>query len=271
MGVRWRVAAVVLNSTVLLAACSSGGADTKADGGATSSTSPAVAPDTALTSASGVAAGPGDAAPPTLPAAPGATGPSASAGTGTSPSGGTGPEVPAAGGAPAPPPGGDASDLTGPALEEYLARRYEAYWDAFDAARTHPTDDPAADFPELAELAAGTQLDVSRQSIADLAAAGEATKEPARPAIGGTDAATEHRVRIDRLDGAAAELTACVVNDDVRYVVASNQVVDAGVRTVRSTATMARTDDGVWKLIRSQAVAIDDGVTGCWTGTDFPY
>lgn len=53
--------------------------------------------------------------------------------------------------------------------------------------------------------------------------------------------------------------------------VASDQVVDAVVRTVRSTATMALTESGVWKLIRSQAVAIDDGVTGCWTGTDFPY
>lgn len=169
------------------------------------------------------------------------------------------------------PPGADAAALTGKALEEYLARRYEAYWDAFDAARTHPTADPAADFPELAELAGGTQLDVSRQSIADLAAAGEATKEPARPAIGGTDAATEHRVRVDRIDGAAAELTACVVNDDVRYAVASGQVVDAGVRTVRSTAAMALTGDGTWKLIRSEAVSIDDGVTGCWNGPDYPY
>ncbi len=276
MGVRRRAAVLVLNSIVVLAACSSGGADTAAGGGDPTASSPVAAPDaeTPVVGGSGVPA-------PTLPGASGATGPTLPSGTVPSASapiastplaGGAPSGAPAGapGGAPAP-PGVDADELTGKALEEYLARRYEAYWDAFDAARTHPTASPAADFPELAELADGTQLDTSHQSIADLAAAGEATKEPAEPAIGGTDAATEHRVRVDRVDGAAAELTACVVNDDVRYAVGSGQVVDAGVRTVRSTATMARGEGGQWKLIRSQAVSIDDGVTGCWAGADYPY
>ncbi|MEZ5410663.1 MAG: hypothetical protein R2761_21730 [Acidimicrobiales bacterium] len=279
MGMRRRAVAIVLNSAALLAACSSGSGDTATAGLDGPATSVDAAPGTAIT----VPAAPVTAVPPTVPAATGPNQPSP---------GGTGPPVPAlgdpvppssAGGAPGSPsalpdspvpplpPGAGAAGLTGAPLEEYLARRYEAYWDAFDAARTHPTADPGADFPELAELAAGAQLDLSHQSIADLAAAGEATREPSEPAIGGTDAATEHRVRVDRVDGAAAELTACVVNDDVRYVVATNQVVDAGVRTVRSTATMALTGDGRWKLIRSQAVAIDDGVTGCWNGTDYPY
>lgn len=274
MGVRWRATVLLMTSIAVLAACSSGGSDTAADAGASTSVSSAAAPDSAAPDSPApgtdatVVAGP-DAATPTLPAASGATGPSLPAG-GTTPSSSTGGSSSAAPGAPAP-PGGDAAGLTDKALEEYVARRYEAYWDAFDAARTHPTADPAGDFPELAELAAGTQLDVSRQTIADMAAAGEATKEPAQPAIAGTDAATEHRVRVDRIDAATAELTACVVNDDVRYVAASGQVVDAGVRTVRSTATMALTEGGVWKLIRSQAVSIDDGVTGCWSGDDFPY
>ena len=267
MGVRWRATVLLSLSIAVLTACSSGGTDTAADAGASTATTSAVAPDTDAA----VVAGP-DGATPTLPAASSATGPSLPAG-GPAPAStpeGSASGAPGAPGAPAP-PGGDAAGLTGKALEEYVARRYEAYWDAFDAARTHPTADPAGDFPELAELAAGSQLDVSRQTIADMAAAGEATKEPAQPAIAGTDAATEHRVRVDRIDGATAELTACVVNDDVRYVAASGQVVDAGVRTVRSTATMALTEGGVWKLIRSQAVAIDDGVTGCWSGDDYPY
>jgi hypothetical protein len=167
-------------------------------------------------------------------------------------------------------PGGSVDSSDERARKAVLAQRYRAYWDAFDAARQSPTVTPEVSYPRLAELAAGDQLETSYQSLVDLAAVGEAVREPAAPSTTGTDAAAEHRVRVDRIDGTVAELTGCTVNDDVRYEVATDTVVGGGVSTIRSTATMALTG-GNWRLIRSQAVEISDGVTGCWlNAADFP-
>lgn len=190
------------------------------------------------------------------------------------------PGIPVASGDGAAPAGGDApvaaptggANLEGAELEEYLARRYEAYWDAYDAARSAPTANPSVDFPQLGALAAGEQLDISYQSVIELAEKGEAIREPDTAAIAGNDANTEHRVRIDVIDGTVAEISGCVVNDDVRHVVGSGDVIRDSVATVMSTSTMALTD-GEWKLIRSRAVEIDEGVTGCWLTDEatFPY
>jgi hypothetical protein len=165
-----------------------------------------------------------------------------------------------------------ARELTGNDLEAVLALRYEAYWDVFDAARRAPSVSPEVDFPALAALAAGDQLDLSYQSLVDLARAGQAIREPTEPRTAGSRAGAEHRVRVDGVDGTVALLSGCVVNDDVREVVGNGAVLDDGVKTVRSTATMALAE-GQWKLIRSQAVQIDDGVTGCWLSPadEFPY
>jgi hypothetical protein len=168
--------------------------------------------------------------------------------------------------------GAAGAPIPGEELEELIAGRYEAYWDGLDAARREPTADPARDVPMLAELAAGEQLDVSYQALTELAESGDAIREPDTPAIGGIDADSEHRVRIDRIDGTVAEVSACLVNDDVRFSVDSGAVVRESVSTVLSSATMALTA-GRWKLIRSRAVEIGDGVSGCWlTGdAEFPY
>jgi hypothetical protein len=157
-------------------------------------------------------------------------------------------------------------------LEELIARRYESYWASFDAARSSPTTDPAADFPALAELAAGEQLEVSYEALIELAEARDALREPDTPAIGGVDPDAEHRVRVDRIDGTVAELSGCLVNDDVRFTADSGVIVGDSVSTVLSSSTMALTG-GQWKLIRSRAVEIGEGVTGCWlTGdAEFPY
>jgi hypothetical protein len=173
--------------------------------------------------------------------------------------------------------GGDHSGAAGPFaaaedLDELIARRYEAYWDGFDTARREPTTDPATDFPALMDLAAGEQLDVSYQALIELAEAGEAIREPETPAIGGVDPDAEHRVRIVRVDGTVAEVSGCLVNDDVRYASDTDAVVRDSVSTVLSSSTMALTG-GEWKLIRSRAVEISDGVSGCWLTDDaeFPY
>lgn len=160
--------------------------------------------------------------------------------------------------------------LTGRELEAFLAVRYEAYWEAFDEARRLPTSQAPLDFPSLELLAAGEQLDLSYRAVSELTRRGEAIREADLPAIAGTDAASEHRVSIDRVAGPLAEISACMVNDDVRYKVADGTIVDARVTTVRSGATMALTDQG-WKVIRSRAERIDEGVTGCWLTRDTAY
>ncbi len=161
------------------------------------------------------------------------------------------------------PQAADAVGLEGAELEEYLARRYEAYWDAYDAARGAPTASPETDFPALGDLAAGEQLEASYDTLRRMAEQGEAIREPEAPAIEGIDANSEHRVRIEMIDGTLAEISGCVVNDDVRHQAETGDILSDSVATVLSTSTMALTD-GQWKLIRSRAVDIQDGVTGCW-------
>ncbi len=163
-------------------------------------------------------------------------------------------------------------DLAGPDLEQYLARRFEAYWQAFDIARQAPTADPGADYPELFNLAAGEQLETAYSELGDLFESGHAIREPESPAVPGLDANSAHRVRIESLEEGVAELVSCLVNDQVRYEVGSGAIVSDSVRTVQARSTMAKAE-GTWKLIRSEAVGLDAGVAGCWLeGEDqFPY
>ena len=120
---------------------------------------------------------------------------------------------------------GDPDGLDGTDLEAYIAGRYEAYWDVYDAARASPSVNPSTDFPILADLAAGEQLEISHESLIELAEKGEAIREPDTPAIAGVDADAEHRLRVDLVDGSVAEISACVVNDDVRHIVGSGAIV----------------------------------------------
>lgn len=159
--------------------------------------------------------------------------------------------------------------LQGEALKSYIADRYEAFWTAFDAARANPSADPIAAHPDLAELASGDQLELALTGVDELRATGERITESSSPAIPGTDSDSEHRVAVKLIDDGLAEVTACVVNDDVR-VNASGEVVSGGAITVLSRGTMVRTDN-TWKLIRSQAIDITDGVGGCWDDPVYAY
>lgn len=162
--------------------------------------------------------------------------------------------------------------LSGVELERYLAQRYRAYWQAFDRARRVPTDDPGADYPELFGLAAGEQLDIAIDELLSLFASGQAIREPDSPAVPGLDPTTSHRVRIESLEGGVAEVVSCLVNDQVRYEVDGGTVLSETVLSVEARSTMA-VADGTWKVIRSQATALDPGVSGCWLAdeAEFPY
>lgn len=166
----------------------------------------------------------------------------------------------------------DAAGLEGPELEEYLARRYEAFWDAYDAARGAPTASPQTDFPALGDLAAGEMLEASYEELIRMATDGEALREPETPAVEGIEANAEHRIRVDLVDGTVAELSGCLVNDDVRHIPETGDIVQDSVITVQSVATMAL-NDGQWKVIRSRSQDITDGVSGCWLedASAFPW
>jgi len=162
-----------------------------------------------------------------------------------------------------------ADELAGEDLEAFVADRYKQYWDEFDTARAAPSPNPSADYPALFSVAAGQQLDQTYADIIQLHDGGQAIREPDEPAIGGTSAADEHRVKVLAMEASVAELAGCVVNDDEHYLVETgNPFSNDGVRTIESTSTMAKTD-GEWKLIRSQAVAIDNGIAGCWLDDSF--
>ncbi len=101
--------------------------------------------------------------------------------------------------------------------------------------------------------------------------AGHAIREPDAPAIPGLDANTSHRVRIESLEDGVAELVSCLVNDQIRYDVETGDVVSDSVRTVQARSAMARAE-GTWKVIRSEAVALESGVGGCWLDEgQYPY
>ncbi len=162
--------------------------------------------------------------------------------------------------------------LEGEALKSYLADRYEAFWTAYDAARAAPKSDNLTGHSALSELASGEQLDATFSALDDLRSTGQVVRESDTPAIAGTDTDSEHRVAVELVDDGLAEITACLVNDDVRVVSATGDVASANTVTVKSRSTMVRAD-GTWKLIRSQAVDIVQGVGGCWDEGDenYPY
>lgn len=160
--------------------------------------------------------------------------------------------------------------LSGQELEQYLARRYEAYWQAFDLARQAPTANPTTDYPELATLAAGEQLELTYGELVDLSEMGHAIREPETPAIPGLDANSAHRIRIESLESGVAELLSCLVNDQVRYDVTTGEILNEQVITAQTKTTMAKAD-GTWKIIRSAAVGLDTGIAGCWLEPEDAY
>lgn len=169
-------------------------------------------------------------------------------------------------------PDASAEGLEGKDLEAFVAARYEAYWDAFDAARRSPSATPSTDHPALLGLAAGDQLDQSYEQVIALFEIGEAMRESDEPSIEGTDSPTEHRVQVELVDDALANITACTVADDERYNVESDEAVEQNVLSVASRSTMV-ISDGQWKIIRAEATSIEQGVAGCWLEGEevYPY
>lgn len=133
--------------------------------------------------------------------------------------------------------------------------------EAADAAETEVLAPPAPD-PELAELLethTGLMLERFQETASGLRRTGVAVRQPE----GSVRSIEVESVRFQTVDGQeVAFLETCTVEDSERFVVASGEVLESGVRTASASEAM-RKEGGVWKLAERRQNTIEEGVTGC--------
>jgi hypothetical protein len=121
---------------------------------------------------------------------------------------------------------------------------------------------PNPDLPALADTHTGLMLDQWKNTTSVLRYNGFAIRVPPN-SQSRTDVIS---VSFDDVEGrqvAIAEV--CYVDDSERYVVATGQVLDSGVRTVQVTEAYEKVD-GVWKLAERDEHDRWEGVAGCAAG-----
>jgi len=137
-------------------------------------------------------------------------------------------------------------------VEDEVAARYTAFWDARLAANQAPVN---PDHPLLPEYAVGAQLDNVIAETRRRRDDGLAIRRP-------PNSVTRHDVRVTDVNGEVATLQDCSVNDGIIYRVATGEVVNDDIVTQSVRATM-RLVDGKWKLERATLVQEWQGVAGC--------
>lgn len=136
-------------------------------------------------------------------------------------------------------------------LEDEIVARYEGYWDARFAANSPPNpEDPA-----LREYATGEQLDHVIDEVATNLADGVEFRRPDDPVGFRT-------VNVVSVDGDAAVVQECVVNDTVVVRSDSGEIVDDSVATYNVRGDMRKVD-GEWRLAAANQLQRWDGVAGC--------
>lgn len=136
--------------------------------------------------------------------------------------------------------------------DEAAARAgYESASRAFIEAAAIP--DP--NYPALVATHTGPMLEQRREVLLALKAEGRAIRYPPN---------SQYRVEVDsvELNGDVAILEVCGVDDGQRVVVATGEVVSAGVVTVSARAAMRRVE-GTWLLAERTKKAEWQGVAGC--------
>jgi hypothetical protein len=136
-------------------------------------------------------------------------------------------------------------------VEDEIIARYRGYWDARFAANSPPNpDDPA-----LREYATGDQLGHVIDEAEAHRADGVELRRPDSP----VDFQT---VSVVSVDGDAAVVQECVVNDTVIVRSDSGAVVDDAVATYNVRGDMQRVD-GEWRLAAANQLQRWEGVAGC--------
>lgn len=142
--------------------------------------------------------------------------------------------------------------------EAELIGRYENFWEARFQANQSP---PNPEDPALVEFATGEQLVQVMTEARRNRDEGLALRRP--------DEGVRHsRVNVVRVEGDAATLQECYVDDGIVFRPATGEVVDDAVVTQSVEATMQRVD-GVWRLARTSLLQRWEGVAGCALAEDF--
>lgn len=150
------------------------------------------------------------------------------------------------------PPGSTGTSQPTGSVEERIAARYVAFWEARLAANQNP---PNPDDPRLAEYASGDQLQNVVSETRSRRDDGLALRAP-------DPSATSHNVNVISVEGESAELQDCFVNDGVLYNATTGEIVDDAVVT-RSVSAVMVLEGGVWKLARATVIQEWEGVAGC--------
>lgn len=149
-------------------------------------------------------------------------------------------------------PSTSGSTPSGQTVEDEIAARYIAYWDARFAANSGT---PNPDDPALREYATGDQLDaVIAETRANLEQ-GLAF----RPA---EDPVDIQRVNVVEVQGDHAVVQECVVTDGVIFRRDTGEVVDGDVYTQNIRGELQRID-GVWRVSSARLIQQWEGVAGC--------
>jgi hypothetical protein len=138
------------------------------------------------------------------------------------------------------------------AAEQEVIDRYVAYWDARTAANTG-VPNPA--HPALAQFATGEQLQAvvaETQANFDEGLAFRPAEQPAN----------FHQVRVVSIEGDAAVVQDCRVDDEVVYHRGTGDIVNDAVATHNVRGELTRVD-GEWRLARVELVQRWEGVSGC--------
>lgn len=157
-------------------------------------------------------------------------------------------------------------------FDEYIADRVEAYYEVLNAASAAPSADPESDYPELSELAADNQLQVSYNAIRELHAEGQAYREIEDAEIG-TSIEDEHRVSpVISVEGDVVTIFDCEVDDDDVIDIESGEIVIEGTLTILTVVTLTFID-GDWKVTGTEVSQKLEGVGGCYLASEaeFPF
>lgn len=143
------------------------------------------------------------------------------------------------------------SPPTGLTDEQAVLTAYQGYWDTWLAAN----DPPNPDHPDLARFATGAALAKVRESIANHRAVGQVLRLPA-------NSISEHRSRVTELDGGAAVVSDCSIDDGLVVAYGSGVVLNDAVGTWLLRTMLKRSGD-TWLV---DEIAVDgswEGVAGC--------
>lgn len=144
--------------------------------------------------------------------------------------------------------------VTYASVEDEVAARYVAYWDARHAVLSGDAL-PDPNDPRLAAHAVGNQLAIVTTEVQRYHDEGRRVARPTVPA--------DHQVvTVVSVDGDTAEVQECFVDDGMILDRATGAVLEDGVVTINMLGTMHRVD-GAWKLAEVTVIQHWEGVAGC--------